>query len=158
MNSMQTQHEHKPFVNSEVAMLSMVKICAMSHLLAQEADMMPVSVTLAFVLHQCFSRPSWTFATNMSPIGSKNLINHALAQCWCPETPQNVCKKFPTPKSPKFVPRRRFHKRKSIRAGDPVQNRFFRVFALKGRNVGKTAIVAYFGSYLVQKRATVVFL
>jgi hypothetical protein len=126
--------------------------------IAEETDLLPVLVLLAFVLHPCFNMPSWTYATIINAIGSKNSIHHSLTQGWCPETPQNDWKKPPTPKSPKFVPKRRFHKRKSIRAGDPSKNRFFRVFALSSRNVAKTAILAYSGGFLVQKRTTVVFL
>jgi len=101
-------------------------------------------VMLGFCLQQCFNLPSWTNATNNSPIGSKKIQYNSWTQRWCPETPKNGAKKPLTPKSPKFVPKRRFHKRKSIRAVDLSKNRFFRVFALSGRKVAKIGIVVYF--------------
>ena len=127
-------------------------------IVGKESGFLSVCVMLGFVLLKCFNLPSCTNATNVYPIGSQKFLNHPLTQRWCPETPKNGCKKPPTPKSPKFVPKRRFHKRKSIRAGDLSKNRFFRVFALSRRKVAKTGIVAHSRGFLVEKRTTVVFL
>ena len=83
--------------------------------------------------------------------------HHALINCRWPETPQNVGKKPPDPEKAEICPETPFPQEKINTGRRPVQNRFFRVFELRSRNVAKTAIVAYFGNHLVQKRATVAF-
>ena len=99
--------------------------------IAEETDLLPVLVLLAFVLHPCFNMPSWTYATIINAIGSKNSIHHSLTQGWCPETPQNDWKKPPDPEKPEICPKTAFPQEKNNTGRGPVQKPIFPRFRTK---------------------------
>lgn len=107
------------------------------HIVSKESGFRSVCVMLGFVLLKCLNLPSCTNATNVYPIGSQKFLNHPLTQLECPDARKNGCKKPPTPKCPKIVPKRRFHKRKINTGRWPVQKPIFPRFRIESQKCRK---------------------
>ena len=121
------------------------------HIVGKESGFRFVCGKLCSVLLKCLNLPSCINASNGDPNGLQKFLNHPLTQSECPDARKNDCKKPPTPKCPKIVPKRRFHKRK-IRTGRwPVQKPIFARFRVESQKYRKNYISSHFSFFFLWK-------